>query len=266
MIFRSIVILCALSACAAGSDSVAQTTPEVTPKAPEVTNPPPQKVADPQKDLKRANSLIKLGQTKNALRLLAKWEASEDAPPEILYTLGRLRAGANQLLPATALYERAIKTSPKRSWRIELAAIYDFAGKTDEAIRLYQALLSEEDDADLRRELGLTLLIAKRPTDAVVELEKSLEAKANLGTRAELALALCQSQEYTRADETLRKAHQAEDGMLYEPAALGEVLRCLGDPTAALDLVKAIKARIDPALYQRLVEALSKQAHLNQGS
>ena len=35
---------------------------------------------------------------------------------------------------------------------------------------------------------------------------------------------------------------------------------------AALDLVKAIKARIDPALYQRLVEALSKQAHLDQGS
>ena len=167
---------------------------------------PPQKVADPQKDLKRANSLIKLGQSKNALKLLAKWEASEDAPPEILYTLGRLRAGANQLLPATTLYERAIKTTPKRSWRIELAAIYDFAGKTDEAIRLYQALLGEADDADLRRELGLTLLIAKRPTDAVVELEKSLEAKASLGTRAELALALCQSQEYTRADETLERS------------------------------------------------------------
>ena len=99
-------------------------------------------------------------------------------PPEILYTLGRLRAGANQLLPATTLYERAIKTTPKRSWRIELAAIYDFAGKTDEAIRLYQALLGEADDADLRRELGLTLLIAKRPTEAVVELEKSLEAKS----------------------------------------------------------------------------------------
>ena len=180
--------------------------------------------------------------------------------------MGRLRAGANQLLPATTLYERAIKTTPKRSWRIELAAIYDFAGKTDDAIRLYQALLGEADDADLRRELGLTLLIAKRPTDAVVELEKSLEAKANLGTRAELALALCQSQEYTRADETLRKVSQAADGMVYEPAALGEVLRCLGDPAAALDLVKAIKARIDPALYQRLVEALSKQAHLNQGS
>ena len=140
MIFRSIVILCALSACAAGSDSVAQTSPKVTPNAPEATNTPPQKVADPQKDLKRANSLIKLGQSKNALKILAKWEASEDAPPEILYTLGRLRAGANQLLPATTLYERAIKTTPKRSWRIELAAIYDFAGKTDEAIRLYQAL------------------------------------------------------------------------------------------------------------------------------
>ena len=88
-------------------------------------------------------------------------------------------------MPATTLYERAIKTTPKRSWRIELAAIYDFAGKTDDAIRLYQALLSEADDADLRRELGLTLLIAKRPTEAVVELEKSLEAKASLGTRAE---------------------------------------------------------------------------------
>ena len=56
MIFRSIVILCALSACAAGSDSVAQTSPKVTPNAPEATNTPPQKVADPQKDLKRANS------------------------------------------------------------------------------------------------------------------------------------------------------------------------------------------------------------------
>ena len=74
MIFRSIVILCALSACAAGSDSVAQTSPKVTPKAPEVTNTPPQKVADPQTDLKRANSLIKLGQSKNALKILAKWK------------------------------------------------------------------------------------------------------------------------------------------------------------------------------------------------
>ena len=64
MIFRSIVILCALSACAAGSDSVAQTSPKVTPNASRGDEYPATKVADPQKDLKRANSLIKLGQSK----------------------------------------------------------------------------------------------------------------------------------------------------------------------------------------------------------
>ena len=105
-------------------------------------------------------------------------------------------------------------------------------GKTDEAIRLYQALLGEADDADLRRELGLTLLIAKRPTEAVVELEKSLEAKAGLGTRAELALALCQATN-TPAPAKPFEGQPSTDGLVYEPAALGEVLRCLGDPAAA---------------------------------
>ena len=266
MIFRSIVILCALSACAASKDSASQPTPkpsETTPASAQVSE---RNAPNPEADLKRANSLIKLGQAKKALKVLAKWEDSEGAPAAILYTLGRLRAGTNQLTKAAELYERAIKGQPKRSWRIELAAIYDFAGKPERSINLYRTLLQERDDPQLRRELGLTLLMANRPADAVAELKAALQSQANVETRAELALALCKSGEYPKADATLREGVKSGAQGLYAPAVLGEILQCLGDPDAALDLVKALKPRIEPALYQRLIEALSKQAHSGQGS
>ena len=266
MIFRSIVILCALSACAANKDSVSQPMPKPAENAPTSESTSEKKAPNPEADLKRANSLIKLGQAKKALKVLAKWETVTDAPPAILYTLGRLRAGSNQLLKATELYERAIKSQPKRSWRIELAAIYDFAGKPERAVGLYKTLLEEEDDPQLRRELGLTLLMANRPAEATSELRESLKAQPNVETRAELALAQCKAGEYQTADTTLREGVDSKAQGLYTPAVLGEILQCLGDPNAALDLVKALKPRIEPALYQRLIEALSKQAHSGQGS
>ena len=266
MIFRSLVILCALSACAASNESAlsaaANPAPSAEPQAEE------RKVEAPnaESDLKRARSLIKLGQNKGALQILAKWESVPDAPAEILYALGRLKASSNQLVKATELYARAIKLHPNRSWRIELAAIYDFAGKPESAISLYQALLNEKDEPDLRRELGLTFLMAQRPTEAVEELQKALVSKPSLDTRAELSLALCKAQRYQKADTTLREGVQATVEGTYAPAVLGEILQCLGDAAAALDLVKELKSRVEPALYQRLIEALSKQAHSGQGS
>lgn len=266
MIFRSIVILCALSACAAGKTATEKPVPAAVAKTPTATAQSVTSAPNPEADLKRANSLIKLGQPKSALKVLTKWETKTDAPAEILYTLGRLRAASDQLVAAANLYERAIKSKPKRSWRIELAAIYDFAGKPSRSIELYRTLLQEKEDAALRRELGLTLLMAQESAAAVTELSASLKAQPNLETRAELSLALCKSGEYQRADATLRTGVNSDASGLYAPAAIGEILRCLGEPNAALNLVKALKPRLEPALYQRLVEALSKQAHSGQGS
>ena len=80
MIFRSIVILCALSACAANKDSVSQPMPKPAEKAPTSESTSEKKAPNPEADLKRANSLIRLGQAKKALKVLAKWETVTDAP------------------------------------------------------------------------------------------------------------------------------------------------------------------------------------------
>ena len=258
MIFRSIVILCALSACAATTETRPKSTP--TPQPVETPSPAP---ASPELDLKRAHSLLKLGQTKKALKVLQKWENEKEAPAVLLHTLGRLRAASNQLVPAIKLYERALAKEPKRRWRIELAAIYDFSGRSNDAIELYIALLAEQEDNALRRELGLTLLLAKEPARAIPHLKKSLSVKPNLDNRAELALALCYAEKFSEADQTLRDGTQSSADGLYTPAAIGEVIQCLGDPVATLDLVKSIQSRLDAGLYQRLLEALSRQAHTN---
>lgn len=259
MIFRSIVILCALSACAATTETRPASTPTPLP-ATKTTLP---QAASPEVDLKRAHALLKLGQTNKALKILVKWEKSAEAPAELLHTLGRLRAASNQLVTAMKLYERALKKEPRRQWRIELATIYDFAGRTNEAIELYIALLAEKEDHALRRELGLSLLLAKNPSRAIPHLKQSLDAKPNLDNRAELALAQCYAQQFAQADLTLRAGTSSSAEGLYTPAAIGEVIQCLGDASAALDLVKFIRVRLDPGLYQRLLEALSRQAHTN---
>ena len=115
-----------------------------------------------------------------------------DAPdrPEAYLVLGLALAQQNEIEASIKQLEAARKRgSSDRQLYAVLASVYDVARRYDDAVAVYRDFLAKTPgDAEMRHELGLTLLAMQKFEEAIPELEKvtraspkSLQAHQDLG-------------------------------------------------------------------------------------
>lgn len=128
------------------------------------------------KQLRRAASMLRIGQGARALRLVQQAIEGSPTKPAGYGLLGQLLAGADQLPKSIIAYERAIELgSTRRSVFMELASVYDVSKRYVDAERIFSLFLGQQpDDVEVQHQLGLTLLLLKRYGKGEAALRRAL--------------------------------------------------------------------------------------------
>ena len=205
-----------------------------------------------------ADALLQSG---DAAKAQAAFETALAAKPdaaEAEWGLGRALAKQNKLVEAAPRFEKA---GPPAI--LELAGIYEAAGKIAEAIAVYERM---PQDPAVRERLGSLLIQAGRPADAIPHLEAAVAKSPSAGNMYALATAYVK----TKQNEKAAKAFEAL--LAKEPANLelrlvhGRLLRDMQNfPGATQEFYRA--TQIDAAskeAWRELAAMLNKLGQLPQ--
>ncbi len=128
--------------------------------------------------LYRAQALVGLGRTEDAIEVLKSSLNSGDENPENLTFLARLYQQVQRYDEALDLVQRAEEVAPTLELRFDKGVILARQGQFDEAIPLFRELLEKAPNhPGLRIELGKALEGARRFTEAVEVFADLLEEK-----------------------------------------------------------------------------------------
>jgi tetratricopeptide (TPR) repeat protein len=137
--------------------------------------------------------------------------------------LARALAGQARLAEAAPHFEKAAALDAAyNDGLLELAELYEKAGKTDEAVALYQKF---PDNAAARERAGRLLLVGGKTGDAIPALEAAVATSPTPANRAALAAAYIRAKKIELAIAQLGAASAAEPGNLELKMAYGRALR-----------------------------------------
>jgi len=168
----------------------------------------------------RANA----GDSAGAEAVLRLMLGSRAYDPEVLYRLARLRRRQGDLDAATRLARAACELAPGDAacWEL-LGDVLCAQGDKAMAVQRYrQALAIDPDRIDARRSLGLLLIAANHPGEAMAEFEHILRRQpAHVDVHIDLAAAMHRLRRYDDAQTTLRRALAIDPGSRRAATALG---------------------------------------------
>src|SRR5581483_2440394 len=152
--------------------------------------------------------------------MLRKLAASHPDDASAHLQLGRILAILGRKDEAVAELEAGLRLDPSDSRaQRDLADVYADAGKYDQALKLYGALLaSYPNDASLHHGFGRTLLKQKKFAEAERELSRAVGLQPDLGAAyADLAVAANENKNYALAIQAadMRAKYLAETPMSY---------------------------------------------------
>jgi tetratricopeptide (TPR) repeat protein len=165
-------------------------------------------------------ALLEAGQNSRAASMFRR--AIEDDPKSMDAVLGLARALARDknLEEAAAHFRKAGETQPDAL--LELATLYEAAGKRDEAVELYRKF---PDNAAARERLGELLLEGGKATEAIGELEAAVKESPTSANRYALAMAYNAAKQYAKAEPLFAQVLQAEPDNLGIRMTYARVLR-----------------------------------------
>jgi tetratricopeptide (TPR) repeat protein len=149
-------------------------------------------------------ALLEVGRYEQARQVLG--EALQLDPNSALAHLGLARALAklNRLDEAATHFRRAAELDPDFKDALwELAALYEAAGRREQAIEIYAQF---PEHAGARERLGQLLLQADRAREAIPHLEWAVAHSPTVANRSALALAYSKAGEPEKALEQMRQA------------------------------------------------------------
>ncbi len=168
-------------------------TPSAPPPGPSSDAAPPSY----ERLVAAAREQAERGRSERALELVERAVVAGPERPEAYLVYGLALAQTGKLDESAAKYEMARKRgSRSRRLYVELASVYDVAQRYQDAVRVYRDYLDmRPNDAEMRQELGLTLLLLKQFDRAVAELTTALAAAdpANTQIKLDLGYALLQA-------------------------------------------------------------------------
>jgi Flp pilus assembly protein TadD len=175
--------------------------------------------------------------------------------PESNLNLGLLAASAGEPQVAEGAYRQAILLDPRFvPAYANLADIYRAQGQESDAASTLQAgLAAVPDSADLHHALGLTQVRAKRPDEALAELQRAAElSPANSRYAYVYAVALDSTGQTADAVSVLEGAAKREPGDRDLLVALVQYNAKLGNRDSALAWLAKLGAASpdDPALAE----------------
>lgn len=155
-----------------------------------------------------AEALLAGGEAERAAQEFAAALASDpkSAPAEV--GLARSLARQKKLDEAAPHFRRAAELDP--SWKeslLELASLYEAAGRRAEAIELYRQF---PDNPAARERMGELLLESGKTADAITALESAYKTSPTNANRVALAVAYLRHKEPQRGAALLREAVEAE--------------------------------------------------------
>jgi tetratricopeptide (TPR) repeat protein len=158
--------------------------------------------------------------------------------------LGQVLARQNRLADADPHFRRAAELNPAYKDRLlELAGLYEKAGRAAEAIELYQQF---PDNVAARERLGRLLLDSGRAADAIPHLEWAVKQSPTSANRLALAQAYRQNKEPDKALPLLADAVDAAPADLDLRMAYARELRDLRRfPQAADQFARVAQAKPD---------------------
>lgn len=155
-----------------------------------------------------AEALLAEGEMERAAQEFAAALASDpkSAPAEV--GLARSLARQKKLDEAAPHFRKAAEIDP--SWKdslLELASLYEAAGRRAEAIELYKQF---PDNPAARERMGELLLESGKTADAITALETAYKTSPTNANRVALAVAYLRNKEPQRGAALLREAVEAE--------------------------------------------------------
>jgi tetratricopeptide (TPR) repeat protein len=145
---------------------------------PPTPRPAPHSRSSYERLVAAARTHVERGRSERALELARRAVDANPERPEAYLVVGLAHAQTGKLDESAAQYEMARERgSTERRLFAELASVYDVAQRYDDAVRVYRERLAmAPDDAEMRQELGLTLLLLKQFDAAVTELRTVAKA------------------------------------------------------------------------------------------
>ncbi|MGA8025902.1 MAG: tetratricopeptide repeat protein [Bryobacteraceae bacterium] len=148
------------------------------------------------------------------------------------------------------------------------ALAFQQAGKLDEAIRDYRALLDTYPEiSEIRSNLGAALAGEGRYTEAILEYKRALLAQPSSQVRLNLALAYYKTGQLDLAVDTLHKVREEAPANLQALTLLADCELRLGHNKEVIDLLDSLQRadQDDPAIIYLLGTALIRDGQTAKG-
>lgn len=152
-----------------------------------------------------AEALLAAGESARSVPLFKSAIELNAKSPEAELGLARALAKEKNIDEAAVHFRKAAEAHPEIL--LELAVLYESAGKRDEAVELYRKFPA---NAAARERLGELLLEGGKAAEAITELESAVKESPTTANRYALAMAYNTAKQYAKAEPLFAEVLQTE--------------------------------------------------------
>lgn len=167
-----------------------------------------------------AEALLAAGQTAKAVPLFKSAVELNPKAPEAELGLARALAVEKNLDEAAIHFRKAAEAQPEIL--LELASLYEAAGKRDEAVEIYRKF---PNNSAARERMGELLLEGGKATEAITELEAAVKESPTTANQYALAMAYNTAKQYAKAEPLFVEVLKAEPNNVDIRMTYARVLR-----------------------------------------